>query len=64
MHHGPKVISAGVDLRPRIGERLAGRPVRWVDRNPGPAPYRYTAPLNAREIYLRHIHDGRQGINS
>ena len=57
-HHGPDVIPAGVDLRPRIGERLAGRPIRWPDRNPAPAPYRYAARFNAREIYLRHLQAG------
>jgi hypothetical protein len=57
MHHGPAVLPPGVDLRPRLGERLAGRPIRWQARNPGPAPYRYATAFNAREIYLRHLRD-------
>jgi hypothetical protein len=60
-HHGPAVIPAGVDVRPRIGERLAGRRVRWADRSPGPRPYRYTVAFNARQIYLRHLHAGLRG---
>ena len=60
-HHGPGVIPVDVDLRPRIGERLAGRPIRWLDRNPGPKPYRYTQRFNAREIYLRHLREGPNG---
>jgi hypothetical protein len=55
------VIPVGMDLRPRIGERLAGRPIRWLDRNPGPTPYRYTKRFSAREIYLRHLEARKQG---
>ena len=54
-HHGPGVIPAGMDLRDRIGERLAGRRIRWLDSNPGPAPYRYDRRFNEREIYLRTL---------
>ena len=61
MHHGPGVIPAGVDVRARIGERLAGRAIRWAKRNPGPAPYRYTAPFHAKEIYFRHIREHLNG---
>jgi len=60
-HHGPAVIPAGVDLRPRIGERLAGRPIRWLDTNPGPAPYRYDRPFDAREIYLKALREKLEG---
>jgi hypothetical protein len=57
-HYGPEALSGAGDLRCRIGERLAGRPIRWLEDNPGPEPYRYAARFNAREIYLGHIHDG------
>jgi len=57
IHHGPSVIPAGVDLRPRIGERVAGRQIRWLDENPAPRPYPYFAPFNASEIYLQHLHE-------
>jgi hypothetical protein len=57
LHYGPQVLPPGIDLRPRIGERLAKRSIRWLDRNPGPEPYRYTARFNAREIYLRYLRD-------
>jgi len=60
-HHGPAVIPAGVDLRPRIGERLAGRPIRWPDTNPGPEPYRYGRLFNARNIYLKAIRERLEG---
>ncbi|MEI6787186.1 MAG: hypothetical protein WCL49_01785 [bacterium] len=56
-HHGPAVIPAGVDLRPRLGERLAGRPIRWLDTNPGPEPYRYEQPFNARNLYWKAIRE-------
>jgi len=61
MHHGPAVIPPGMDLRPRIGERVAGRAIRWVRDNPGPEPYRYEVRFNAREHYLRHLHDRLTG---
>jgi hypothetical protein len=60
-HHGPTVIPAGLDLRPRIGECVAKRAIRWVDANPGPDPYRYARKFNARDIYLRHIRDRLNG---
>ena len=56
-HHGAEVIPAGVDLRPRLGERLAGRSIRWADGNPGPEPYRYASRFQARATYLMHVHD-------
>ncbi len=55
LHHGPAVIPTGTDLRPRIGERLAGRPIRWLEKNPWPEPYRYDRPFHARQICLRHL---------
>jgi hypothetical protein len=55
VHHGPAVIPAGMDLRPRIGERLAERPIRWLKENPGPAPYRYAGRFHARQVYLAHL---------
>lgn len=58
MHHGPAVIPAGMDLRPRIGERLANRPIRWLEENPGPAPYRYARSFHARELYLARLARG------
>jgi len=61
-HHGPAVIPAGVDLRSLIGERLAGRSIRWLDSNPAPDPYVYEARFNAREIYLRALRDRIQGV--
>ena len=50
-----------MDLRPLIGERLAGRSIRWLDSNPAPDPYVYEARFNAREIYLRALRDRIQG---
>ena len=55
--HGPGVIPVGLDLRPRIGERLAGRSIRWAARNPAPAPYRYAERFDALGLYLRHLGD-------
>jgi len=61
-HHGPAVIPVGMDLRPLIGERLAGRPIRWLDSNPAPAPYVYAARFNAREIYMRALRERSRGV--
>lgn len=54
-HFGPATIPVGADLRARIGERLAGRRIRWTAGNPGPAPYEYATPVCARDVYLLHL---------
>lgn len=41
VHIDPGMIEKGIDLRPRLGEALAGREIVWPEGNPGPTPYKY-----------------------
>jgi len=57
-HLDPSVIKKDTDLRPEIGERLFGKPVKWVDENPGPEPYSYPiiiCLMNTYRIYKKYI---------
>lgn len=55
-HLDPAIISGGEDLRPRLGEMLAGRKIHWPDRNPGPTPYQYWYFwFNVYRYYMSYI---------
>ena len=54
-HLDPSAIPKEVDLRPAIGERLFGKPVRWILENPGPRIYEYNFNIDAHEIVVQHI---------
>lgn len=54
-HLDPRLLTPGLDLRNRIGEILAGRPIKWNSQNPGPTPYQYDLQLNSYQTYLEYI---------
>jgi len=47
------------DLRTCLGEKLAGRKIKWLDENPGPAPWIIDTKLKADllKIYIDHINN-------
>ena len=57
-HLDPSIITKDTDLRKEIGERLFGKPVKWPDKNPGPAAYIYNFEIDLYEVYLRYIKNG------
>jgi hypothetical protein len=43
------------DLRQPIGDKLFGKPVWWLDENPGPDIYTYSGYVNAYKTYVNYI---------
>jgi hypothetical protein len=54
-HLDPNAIPKEVDLRPAIGEKLAGKPVKWLLENPNPLIYGYSFHVDAHKIYVQYI---------
>lgn len=54
-HIDPKIFKRGMDLRPAIGEKLLGRPVKWQDRNPGPKGCSVKYDIDLLETYIQYI---------
>jgi hypothetical protein len=55
MHLDPAIITEGTDLRMQIGEKLAGRPIWWLEHNPTPTPYRYGYRIEVHKVYIAQI---------
>jgi hypothetical protein len=51
-HIDPATYAKAEDLRRPIGDKLFGRPVWWLDENPGPQTYRYSSYVNAYKAYV------------
>ncbi len=56
-HYDPAMINKGTDLRNDLGKQLAGRPIEWPDKNPGPTPYSYDISFDPKEKYKEYILD-------
>ncbi len=54
-HYSPAMISPGTDLRDRLGEKLWGRPLIWLDKNPAPSAYEYPKKTDALALYIKGI---------
>lgn len=54
-HYSPEIIAKGDELRYKLGERLAGKNIEWIERNPGPTPYKYETTLDADDVYRSYI---------
>ena len=54
-HLDPRAISKNTDLREAIGEKLFGKPVKWINENPGPLIYEYDFYINSYKTYVQHI---------
>lgn len=54
-HYNPSAVKEGMDLRFEIGERLFGKPVKWVKENPAPEPYKYSFYFDPYKIYIEYI---------
>jgi hypothetical protein len=54
-HIDPATYTRAQDLRQPIGDKLFGKPVWWLDENPGPDIYTYSGYVNAYKTYLDYI---------
>jgi hypothetical protein len=54
-HYTPRLISPATDYRGRLGEKLYGRPLTWLDKNPAPSAYDYAGNVDTLALYLTAI---------
>ena len=57
-HLDSSIITKDTDLRNDIGEKLFGKPVKWLDQNPGPEPYTYNFHFDSYKFYVEYIEKG------
>ena len=71
-YHGPRMLrvlaridlvrAAQRDVRPMIGERLLGRPVRYPTENPGPLPSAFRRGLASPERFIERLQRAGVGV--
>ncbi|MCS4223607.1 hypothetical protein [Salinibacter ruber] len=54
-HYDPSIINKDTDLRPEIGEQLAGREIKWPESNPSPDIYVQDFDIDPVEYYIGEV---------